>query len=148
MIKLNCFVIAEYAGTTADGRLTIAGTFDNVDVTRFPGAPPDALSAVPFPRAYLVAISEASIADGLTHQITLRIVNGNGDSITDPTVIAVNYILNAFGRPMRNNLVISLNGLILPGPDDYVFELWAEGQSGRLGDFTFSVTDVTGRPDV
>lgn len=142
MIKLNCFLIAEYAAITADGRVTIAGTFDTVDVQRLPGAPDDALAQIPFPPAYVVAITEASIADGLSHQMRLRVVDGNGQPVmTDDIPIAVNYSLNQFGRPMRNNALINVRGLVLPGPDDYVFELYVDDQPGRFGEFMFSVAE-------
>lgn len=142
MIKLNCFLIAEYAALTSDSRMIIAGTFDNLDVQPVPGAPADALDQIPFPRAYVVAISEASIADGLSHQMRLRVIDGNGQPIMNDVPIAVTYALNPFGRPMRHNLMITLAGMVLPGPDDYVFELYVDGQPRALGEFTFSVTAI------
>lgn len=114
VIKLNCFLIAEYAAITADRRVTIAGTFDTLDVQRMPGAPDDALAQIPFPPAYVVAITEASIADGLSHQMRLRVVDGNGQPVTDDIPIAVNYSLNQFGRPMRHNALIII-GLVQKG---------------------------------
>ncbi len=141
MIKLNCFLIAEYAAVTAEGKVIIAGTFDSIDVQRMPGAPDDALAQIPFPPAYIAAITEASISDGLSHQMRLRVVDGNGQPVTDNMPIAVNYSLNQFGRPMRNNALINIKGLVLPGPDDYVFELYVDDQPAPFGEFMFSVTE-------
>ena len=146
MIKLNCFLIAQYAATAADGSLTIAGTFDNLDVKKAPDAPAEAVAAVPLGRAYLAAVSQASLEDGLSHRFRLRVMNGNGVPIMNDTFVSVAYRLNAFGRPMRHHLVLQLKGLILPGPDDYVFELSAENQ-GVLGELVLSVTDRSGETD-
>lgn len=142
MIKLKCFLIAEYAALTPDNRMIIAGTFDNLDVQRAPGAPANALAQIPLPPAYLVAITEASIADGLAHQMRLHVIDGNGEPVADDALISVNYALNPFGRPMRNHLVITIAGMVLPGPDDYVFELYVEGQPGVLGECTLTVTEM------
>lgn len=141
MIKLNCFLIAEYANLTTDGKLVIAGTFDNIEVQRKPGAPPDVVGQIPFPRATIVAVTEASIADGLTHRMRLRAIDGNGQTIAPDVPIRVDYALNQFGRPMRNNLLINIMGLLLPGPDDYVFELYAGDLPTPLGEITFSVNE-------
>ena len=141
MIKLNCFLIAEYAAIAVDGKLTIAGAFDNLDVQRRPGAPEGSLDQIPFPRASIAAITEASIADGLSHQMRLRILDGNGQLIAPDIPLVVNYSLNQYGRPMRHNMLLNIMGLILPGPDDYVFELYVDDQPTPLGEFTFSVTE-------
>jgi hypothetical protein len=142
MIKLNCFLIAEYAGISVDGKLTIAGTFDSMAIQRRPEASGDAPTAVLIPHAYIVAVTEASLADGLTHQFRLRILNGNGERVMDEVGGEVNYALNAFGRPMRNNLVVTMHRLVLPGPDDYTFELWADQEPRPLIEFVFSVFEA------
>lgn len=144
MIKLNCFLIAEYAAISTDGKLTIAGTFDSLSLTRNPEAPADAAALVHFPHAYIAIVTEASLADGLTHEFRLRVLDGNGERVMDELPMQVNYALNAFGRPLRNNLIVSLNGLILPGPDDYVFEVTVQGYSSPLAEFIFSVAEVPG----
>lgn len=143
MIKLNCFLIAEYASLSADNRLVIAGTFDNLDVQRNPSAPPGPLAQIPFPRATLVAVTEASIADGLTHEMRLRVIDGNGQQVLDDITFAINYQLNPFGRPLRNNLLVNIMGMVLPGIDDYTFALHVDGQATPLGELTFSVTERT-----
>lgn len=141
MIKLNGFLIAEYASLSADARLVIAGTFDNLDVQRRPGAPEGALQQIPFPRATLAIVTEASLADGLSHTFRLRIIDGNGQPIADDIPLEVAYALNPFGRPLRNNLLVNIQNLMLPGPDDYTFALYVGDQSTPLGELSFSVTE-------
>ena len=147
MIKPHCFLVAEYAGISTDGKLTIAGTFDSMMVVRPPDAPPDAPFAVVVPHAYIVVVSEASLADGLSHQLRLRILDGNGQPVVEDTRGEITFALNAFGRPMRNNLIINLMGRVLPGPDDYVFELSVEGHQPPLAEFVFAVTEAAGQPN-
>jgi hypothetical protein len=144
-IKCDCFLLAEYAGTSADGKLTIAGTVDGMSVQRPPQLAADAPFPVVLPRAYVAVVTEASLADGLTQQFRLRLLDGNGQDVMDEVPIEVNYALNPFGRPMRNNLVISINMLGLPGPDDYVFVLSVDGTPGRLAEQTFAVVEVPGQ---
>jgi uncharacterized protein DUF6941 len=141
VIKLNCFLIAEYATLSQDNKLVIAGTFDSLDAQRNPGAPPDALNRIPFPRATIVAVTEASIADGLSHQMRLRIINGNGQPIVADLQIPMSYALNQFGRPLRNNLLVNIQNLPLPGPDDYVFELYVDDNPVPIGELGFYVNE-------
>src|SRR5690348_11878410 len=135
MIKLNCFLFAEYAALSADNRLVIAGTFENVDVQRNPGAPADALDRIAFPKATLVIVTEASIADGLTHEMRLRVLDGNGHGVLDDDItFDIAYQLNPHGRPLRNNLLVNIMGLMLPGVDDYTFMLYVDNDTTPLGE--------------
>lgn len=139
MIKLDCLLIAAYAGNSADGRLTIAGTFDSIEVRRADGAAVDANQRISFPAAYLAIVTHASLSDGLRHRVRLRVLDGDGNSVADEPVLDINYRLNRFGQPMRNSFVVNLSGLSLPGPDDYVFELRVEGAPSVLGELTLPV---------
>jgi hypothetical protein len=143
MVKLRCFLVAEYASIEVDGKLIIAGTFDRLEVQRTPDAPEDALDRIPLARAYIAVVTEASIADGLTHAARLHIVDGDGEPIADDTPMTIDYSLNRLGLPMRHNLVISIAGLVLPGPDDYVFQLYLDDETVPLGESIFSVTERT-----
>jgi len=144
MIKITGVFIAEYASVSKqDGKTTIAGIFDNLNLTRRPDAPVGADSRVVFPACYIVILSEASISGGLTRQLRLRIVNGNGDVVLDGITIGLNFALNPQGRPMRNSAIIRLEGLTLPGADDYVIEIYEDGNPVALAEHAFFVTDVT-----
>jgi hypothetical protein len=147
-MKLNCFLLAEFAAITKEMKVVIAGTFDMMTATvpfgtELPLPPGHAIAMTP---CYLVAITECSISAGLRHQMRFRIVNGSGVPIVQETAFEILYEMNQDGRPLRNNLVIHLSGVALPGADDYVFELWHADDKTPLGEFTFSVS-VTARPD-
>jgi hypothetical protein len=126
MIKLNAMLIAEYAGSATDSKLTIAGTFDGITAERAAGQKHGDV-AVRLSRAYLAVVTEASIADGLAHTFLLRVLTGNGNPIIQEMEMAIHYALNEHGRPMKNQLVVDISGLIFPGPDDYTFELRIKG---------------------
>jgi hypothetical protein len=146
MIKLNAFLMAQYAAVSTDNQLTIAGTVDNLDFTLRPDRPADAEVRVPLRSVYIVFSTEASIIGGLTRHFRMRVVNGNGEQVHDEYSIDVNYALNPQGRPMRNHCIIKIASLPFPGPDDYVFELRVDGQDGVLGELNFTVTDRTVPP--
>lgn len=143
MIELKTALIAEYA-VTAEGKLTVAGTFDTLDVSRRPGVTPDALTAIAVPRLYLAIVTEASLLDGLRHTLRVRILNGAGEGFMEEILMPFQYVLNNVGRRMRSNIVLSLNGLTLPGCDDYVFEICIAGDPAtRLGEAMLSIVDRT-----
>lgn len=149
MLEIKAVHIAEYAAV-ADGRLTIAGVFDKIDYSRTQPdseTPAGAVDRVPLQRLYLVLVAEASLADGLRHRIRLRILNGAGVPVGEAMPFAIDFTLNSFGRRLRANIVIQVNGLMLPGADDYVFEISLdEAALTVLGDTILTVADVTPTP--
>lgn len=141
-MRLTCFLIAEFASVSNDGKLVIAGVFDNMEFQRVAGAPPEAKSAIPLRPAYLVAQVEFSIAEGLRHVASLRILDDDNHEVA-PSVRfpAIDLKMNPFGRPMRMNMVVQIAALALPGAGDYTFELSIDGT--RIGETPFYLTDVT-----
>lgn len=142
-MKLLAFLIAEYAAVATDGKATIAGTFDNVDVSTPDGSPIAPGTVIPLPNAYLVAYTLASLGEGLVHQMRLRVVDGNGEPISEDVNFPITFEINPFGRPLRNTCIMQLRGLTVRGADDYVFLLYKEGEQAPLGEFVFSVTDTS-----
>jgi hypothetical protein len=147
-MKLNCFLLSEYAAASADGKLTIAGTFDNLDVVTQNDVDLEPRINIPMPPAYLVAVFQGSIADGLQHKIRLRVVDGDGNQIGNTEAFAFAFQINRYGRPLRHNHIVRINGMVLPGPDDYVFMLYVDDNAEALGEFTFTVTHVHNGPNV
>jgi hypothetical protein len=146
MIKVRAMLIAEYAGLATDGKLTVAGIFDGMNVTRRDTSDETPVS-VAISRAYLVIVSEASLADGLAHTFVMRILNGNGTPIIDDIKMPFSFALSASGRPMKNNLIANISGLTFPGVDDYTFELRIEGQPQFVESLVFNVGESTRASD-
>lgn len=146
-MQLNCFLITEYAGATADGRSVIAGTFDNMDIGTTTGLPIPAETPIPVPACYLAIVLQGSLADGLAHVAHVRILNGDGKPIGASPDIPFRFQLNKFGRPLRAHLFLRLNNLMLPGPDDYEFILTCDDDPTVLGRCGFTITDTGNRPN-
>lgn len=137
MLQIKAVHLAEYA-VAAEGRLSIAGIFDKLEYSPNAQAPSNA--RVPIQRLYLAIVAEASLADGLRHPLRLRILNGSGVPIGESMPFQIDFALNKLGRLLRANIVILLNGLALPGPDDYVFEVSKDEQALTvLGDTILTV---------
>ena len=122
--------MAEYAGASPGGKLTIAGTIDEVQIHALPGQTPDLATAAPFhiPHAYLVAQVEFSISDGLRHTASL----GHDDD--GKQVIHRRVDLPPMGGgqpvqwPMRHNSIMRIAGLVcLPRVQD-IFEIEVDGK--------------------
>lgn len=125
---IRIFEFAEYAAMTDESKFVIGGIFDSVNATRPPTIPAGAPDVLVMPNVWLVWVAEASLADGLTHTMGLRILNDDGIEVwAQPTMGSMNFILNDTGRPMRFNGRMQLAGLALPGTGDYTFELYVDG---------------------
>lgn len=140
-MRLTCFLIAEHASVSREGKLTIAGTIDDFQIQRLPGE-----SASPFPiampPAYLVSQVEFNFSEGLTHAGRLRVLDDDGEAIApEINLPGIQLTMNAYGRPMRHNMIMRINGLRIPRPGDYVFELSIDGT--RVGETPLYVTDIT-----
>jgi len=146
-MELKALILADYA-VTANGRTTIAGTFDSYDVLAPKGAPDDALKVILLPRSYLVVITEVGLFEGLQHELLLRVTNGSGERIHDDVRFQTPFILNDMGRRMRSVTILELANFVVPGPDDYLIEVYHVAESPvRLGDFILSVVDRTPKVD-
>ena len=142
-MEIKTFLIAEYAANVPpDNKLVIAGTFNTVQVKRVGVAPSGVRVPVPVPSCYLVAILECSIAEGTVHQGVMRVVDGNGLAVADPARLGeLRFIANREGIPMRYQLVLRINGMAVPEPGDFSFELIVDGK--RIGDTVLYVRDIT-----
>jgi len=144
-MELRAFLIAEYAANVApENKLVIAGTYNTVQLTRKPGISKEdaAKSPVIIPPFYLAAILECGIAEGLVHRAVLRLLDEDGRQLASPMDLGeLKFVLNPHGHPMLFHQVLRVNGLPVPGPGDYSFELVVDGK--RVGETSLYVTDIT-----
>lgn len=134
-------LIAQYATVTQPGLVDIGGVFENFDVRRAPGSDPGDTHLV-LPPFFLVAITTCSLSLGTEHRAMLRVVNEDGQEVADDIDLGTwKYIMNRHGRPMVHQAVIQVQGIPVPRPGDYVFELFVDGR--RVGETSLYVTDVT-----
>lgn len=143
-MHLKFLHFAEYAAVTQENKLIVAGLVDNFNLSRAAGAPPGSVLG-PLPPVYLVAVVECSIGEGTVHTAKLKIVDDDAKDVAELDLGQWNFFVNQYGRPMRFQAVIHLNGIVLPRPGDYPFKLLVDGQ--EVGETPLYVTDVTdGRP--
>lgn len=142
-MRLTVFLIAEYAAVSQDGKLTVAGSIDEIIITAIPNLTPPQLNLsgpVPIPPAYLVAQTEFSLHEGLQHtsRLLLRDDDGN-EAIPAVSLPQIQLVMNQHGRPMRHNAIMRLAGLVVPRPGDYVFQY--EVDERVVGETALYVTD-------
>lgn len=141
MIVARVFLLAEYV-VNARNRLTIAGTYDSINVTRPQGIPPEAVINVPLRPSYIVAQLEARLSDGLEHTVSLRICNDDNQLIQDDSPPQrVVFPLNKHGRPMKFTVIFNVLGLTFPHPGDYYFSLLVDDSS--VAELPMYVVDAT-----
>jgi hypothetical protein len=137
---VRTFLLAEYA-VAAENRLTIAGTFDNINVRRPPGVTPEAVVNIPLRTSYLVAQLEARLSDGLEHTVSVRVMNDDNELIFDDAHQRIIFPLNPQGRPMKFIAIFILDGLVFPAPGDFHFALLIDGV--EAAELPVYVTDAT-----
>ena len=123
-MRIPIITFAEFAAVDTAGKLIIAGTVDGISFRRQAGVRPNAEGPVPIPALYLVAVLEGSIGDGLRHRLGLAVLNEDKQEV----VKRVNhgefhFQVNRYGRPMRAQIVMNIQGLVVPRPGDYEFVL-------------------------
>jgi hypothetical protein len=144
-MQLRILVFAEFAAVTSDGKLVIAGVIDGAEIRSFPGAPPrNPTDPFPLPRMALVAKLVASIAEGLTHSIAMRVRHEDGAELGPFSFGDFSFKVNPVGRPMEHQLIVTIPGMTVPVAGDYEFELLVDGEP--LGSTPFYVTDLTAPP--
>src|SRR4051812_13814673 len=97
MMKLNAFLLTEFAAITTEGKVVIAGTFDTMSATPKPGVTPPRGAIIPLMPCYLVAITECSVSDGLVHPMRFRVVDGSGKQVGEMTPFNIQYEMNRQG---------------------------------------------------
>ncbi len=131
-MKLKYAHLADYAGAGANGKMTVVGIFDHVFTA--PG-----ISPVPFPPCHLLAVFEASVAEGSDHRIRARILNADEEAAGFQLDGELTFYATGPGHPMRAVLSVGLGPGVLsvPAPGDYCLAFWVDG--ARIGEAPFSV---------
>ena len=142
-MQLRFLEFAEYAAFTEDKKVIMSGIFNTIEASQNPLMPPGSQEFLILPASFLVWMVDASIGEGLTHSIKLRIRDDDGDLVLETDLGQMVFFLNPQGRPMRFQGRLVTGGLPLPGPGEYVFELIASGN--KLGETTLYV-DVRSAP--
>jgi hypothetical protein len=105
MVKVNLITLSDYASVSREGKLSIDGIFDKLNVTTFPTT---------LVRAFFVATVNG---DAFTeYKLDLNFKKGNKQ-------IASFKLVSSTGENGRNNLVVELVGLPIESEGKYEFAL-------------------------
>jgi hypothetical protein len=105
MLKVNLITLSDYASVSQEGKLTIAGIFDKLNVTNFPTT---------LVKAFFVA---TVAGDAFTeYKLDLSFKKGSRE-------IASFNLASTTGENGRNNLVVELVGLPIEEEGKYEFSL-------------------------
>lgn len=140
-MRLRVLELAEYAAFTDDKKLIVNGVYTSIHVKRKRDAPPDAKAVIAMPPGYLVWVVEASLGEGLKHQVALCVRDEDGEKVLESSLGSMEFHLDKHGRPMRFQGRLTITGLPLPGPGDYEFQLLVGGE--KIGEVGLYVDDVT-----
>ena len=119
MLKVNLITLSDYASISREGKLSINGIFDKLNVTKFPTS---------LVRAFFVA---TVVGDTLTeYKLELNFKKGSKNLAT--------FNLNSMtGENGRNNMVVELVGLPIQEEGEYKFNLTHDKK--ELGSVTLEV---------
>jgi hypothetical protein len=114
--------LADYATMDAGGKLIVAGIFDIIYAQTVDAEIVGAIFT-------LVARLECSIADGLEHEIKIRIVDGEEEQVGSELPLGrVSFTPTGPGRPFAANVMGRFGGLQIRGVDDYRFVIVVDGR--------------------
>jgi len=127
-MELRYAVMCDFFTQGHRGKTTIVNTFDTVYHV-------DPSKPIVLPRCFLVASFDASVAEGSSHKLTVRLLNADGDDVM-PLVadIPLTFTPRGPGYPLRADFYVELVNIRLPDVGDYDFELVVSGtRLGRVG---------------
>lgn len=114
-MELSLLLAADYANTTADGKLNVMGIFKNIKTLRFPATQPE---------MYLVMQLEASPAE-YDRAYTLSVKLLDEDAIKALVDININRTVprGKDGQVVHQNVLARLNGVKFPRAGTYEFSV-------------------------
>ena len=114
-MNVELAVLADYATTTADGKLIIAGVFDMISVATFPAQ---------HPAMYLAIRIRGDAADVGTHALELRLVDPDARGVV-PAVTS-QFEVSAPGEQTtiaNSQFVINMANIAFEKPGPYSFDI-------------------------
>lgn len=121
-MELRFAHLADYAAADSSGKVTLVGIFDLV-WDRMDVRP------VPFPPCYLVASFAASLAEGSSHQLEIRLVDDDEETVLPALNADLHFGASGPGNPLRAQVIMGFGPgtLRVPQPGDYAFTFLVDG---------------------
>jgi len=120
-VELKFGIVCDAANVDASGKLNILGVFDTIMGREAP---------VRRPSFTLVLRMEAPSIEGTTHQVAIRLVDADGNSLIEASLgEGVVFRQTGPGRPLRAQVLAPMEGLTFPNFGDYEFHVVVNGSS-------------------
>lgn len=112
---ISLLLIADYANTTADGKLNVMGIFSNLRSNKFP---------VQHPEMYLIAQLIASPAEyGRTYELCLKLLDEDATQELVNITMTRTIPKGSNGQQVRQDVIVRLNNLQFQRPGTYEFSI-------------------------
>jgi hypothetical protein len=111
-MRINLFLLAEYANNSEDKKLNIMGVFNQINAFQFPTR---------YPSMYLVLSMSPELGEfGDTRNVTIRLFEPDGGELMKISQ-SCQFPNIEQGKIPTANFVINLRDLIFPKPGPYIF---------------------------
>ena len=117
-MEIEIFTLCDFAQDN-NGKLTVVGTFDNINSKQFPVTQPN------FCVACRLRFAEKEAG---THDMRLRFIDGNGNELLQPIQGQMNIPAAKNGQYSTVNLVFNLNNIKFEKAGRYSFELYIDDE--------------------
>lgn len=129
-MKLSLAVVADAAHVDQNQKLTVFGVFDTIVASAFPAVHPSMTLALRF------AVEHRD--SGKTHDVRIRLLTEDGAVMIEGSA-QLQIAPVGVGALVSPSLAITINGLVLPGPGRYHFEVESSGLDDSPGEVPFIV---------
>jgi hypothetical protein len=122
-VRLKFAHLADFATVGNNGKLIVVGIFATIY---------DQMKAkpIPLPPFHLVAVFDAHVTEGTSHELVVRFVDGDGKSMFPDFQGPIKFQPAGKGRPMEANVLIGFGpGTVkVPEHGDYEFRFQVDGR--------------------
>ena len=124
-MRLVYLLLADYANTTADGKLNVMGVFNSIAAKHFPAR---------HPNMFITAKLEPEIGDSdQMGQLTITLEDSDGHEI-NTTALPIEAKRNPIGITLGVNIILQITDTVLGRPGLYQISLYLNNEPlGRVG---------------
>lgn len=120
-MDLNFALLADFVGETREGKLVIAGVFDNIQARTFPTT---------HLQAYLVARWDARVSEGSRHRLNVRLEDHSGRVMVDQLAgdSQITFVPQGPGKRLRGQAIVQIGLLRFESAGSYRFRFLLDGK--------------------
>jgi hypothetical protein len=131
VMRLRFAHLADFAGPGHQGKLVVVGIFNRIYDRQ-------KIRPIPFPPFYLVAVFEASLAEGSEHQVKVTIVNADERPTGFEMGGNLSFYTTGEGQPLHAVLLTGFGPQVVKVPElgDFAFVFEVDGTVVGRTDFS------------